>query len=834
MRRLRVLLVAGAVLLAAAALEAGAQEIEPTAPPPPETTATVVELSEPDFTLVADEVTYDSERDIYEATGNVRITQAGGSVLTTDWIVFSGATRTGVATGDVRVVDEQNTVRAEFVAVDLESTVSVAVRGSLDNPQPGFAVRGEVIERTGVDTFRVEQGSFTTCRCPPGSERRPWEIDVEDADLELGGYAVGRNLWFKMFDVPVLYVPWLIFPVKTERQTGFLMPTFAQSSRNGTELSLPFFWAVSESLNLTLEPQWVSRRGWKPTTTYEYVMGERGYGQGGGSLLPNDRKVKNDPDTYFSENRWAYWMRHEQPLAKGVRLGFDIAEISDNEYPVDFRDLGSDVENQRQLESAGWLTAARSGLYGGVVASVNDDIQNPNDLDRDGYFLQRLPDVRASSLPRAVFGLPLRPGLDTRFTNFAQSSAHGTIFGVVGGVAGQVSPVNNQFFDTGEDGRFTGGEPASSGLIDQVDNNRDDFGDPLAITTTEGDGIFQEGELLAASGQRYDFYPTLALPVQLGVFELLTEGGLRETLYVPDLGDNQTRTLYTLRGDLRARFGREFVVAAVPLQHIVEPRVAFAGVFAPNQDDNPLFIPEPARLEPRLIDGDIRLVTRNPSDRVADARLLQMQISNRLYGPSRDDALPARLYGEFRVGSGYDYEQSAFTRIFALAELRPSREFALEVDAGWDPEEHHLQDVAASAGWDSEAGNQLLLSYRYNRDPSSIFESFLGRGSVFDAPDEPDEKVNQLNLSLYVVATRNLELYAQGFTSLVSDGSDGGRVGIVLISSCKCWDIVTELEKQARPDDTRFTVNVRLTGLGEPGGKASSSQRRRFDPLSRY
>ena len=830
MRRLRVLLVAGAVLLAAAPLEAGAQEVEPTAPPPPSAAHAVVALAEPDFTLVADEVTYDSERDIYEATGNVRITQAGGSVLTTDWIVFSGATRTGVATGNVRVVDEQNTVRAEFVAVDLESTVSVAVRGSLDNPQPGFVVSGDVIERTGVDTFHIEQGRFTTCRCPPESERRPWEIDVEDADLEVGGYAVGRDLWFKVFDVPVIYVPWLIFPVKTERQTGFLMPSFAQSSRNGTELSLPFFWAAAENVNLTLEPQWISRRGWKPTTTYEYVLGETGYGHGGVSLLPNDRKVKADPDAHFSDNRWAYWLRHEQPLAPGVRLGVDIAQISDNEYPVDFRDLGSEVENQRQLESAGWLTAARAGLYGGAVVSMNNDLQNPNDLDRDGYFLQRLPDLRAGSLPRAVFGLPLRPGLDTRFTNFVQTSARGTIDGVVAGVPGQISPVNNQFFDTGEDGRFTGGEPAADGQFTLADNDRDDFDNPTAVTHTEGDGIFQEGELLAAAGQRYDLYPTLALPLRLGVFELLSEAGLRETLYVPSLGDNQSRTLYTVRGDLRARFGRDFVVATVPLQHIVEPRVAFAGVFAPNQSDNPLFIPEPQRLEPRLIDGDIRLITRDPSDRVADARLLQLQVSNRIYGPSRDKALPARLYGELRLGSGYDYEQSAFTRVFALAELNPSREFSFAVDAGWDPEEHHLRDAAASAGWTSEAGNQLLLSYRYNRDPGSIFESFLARGSVFNTTDAPAQKINQLSLSAYVVASRYVELYVEGFTSLVTSGTDGGRVGIVLVSGCKCWDIVTELEKQARPDDTRFTVNVRLTGLGDVGGRPTSAQARRNSP----
>jgi hypothetical protein len=106
----------------------------------------------------------------------------------------------------------------------------------------------------------------------------------------------------------------------------------------------------------------------------------------------------------------------------------------------------------------------------------------------------------------------------------------------------------------------------------------------------------------------------------------------------------------------------------------------------------------------------------------------------------------------------------------------------------------------------------------------------LARGNVFNTEDDLTQKINQLNISAYLVATKNLEFYAEGFTSVVSSGTDGGRIGMVLISGCKCWDIVTELEKQARPDDTRFTVNVRLTGLGAGGGP-STSQRRRFDPV---
>jgi hypothetical protein len=81
---------------------------------------------------------------------------------------------------------------------------------------------------------------------------------------------------------------------------------------------------------------------------------------------------------------------------------------------------------------------------------------------------------------------------------------------------------------------------------------------------------------------------------------------MRETLYFPNFAANATRTLFTARGDLRTQFGRRYAIGTLPLEHIIEPRVRYAAVFAPNQTDNPLFIPAPANIEPRLIDGDIR------------------------------------------------------------------------------------------------------------------------------------------------------------------------------------------------------------------------------------
>jgi len=822
MRRLGALLAASAFLFAAAARAQDA-EPEPTKPPPPAEVSPEAKLPPPDFVLTADVVTYDSERDVYEATGNVKVTQIDGRVLTSDWLVFNGTTRTGVASGNVVIVDAQNTVRAQFMVVDLRSTVTVAMHGSMDNPVPGFVVHGEVIERTGVDTFQIEHGNFTSCRCPPDTTRKPWELEAKDASLEVGGYAIAHDVWFKALGIPLIYTPWLMYPVKTERQTGFLIPTYSHSNRNGNEIALPFFWAVQDNINLMLTPEWVSRRGLMTTAVTDYLAGESTTGRGGFMILPSDRNVADSSTDFFSDNRWVYWLRHQQPIAPGLAFGIDLNEISDNNVVFDFRRLlGPDMLHQRMVESSAWLTGATDGLYGSALLSTNNDLSSPNDLDRDKSFLQRLPDLRGASLQQGLFGTPFKAEIGTRFTNFVQSNPQRTMFGK--------APVNGQFFDFGADARPDIGEPTANGRTGfAIDSDRDNFGDPNATTSTEGDGIFEEGEPLADSGQRLDFFPKLSLPTQIGVVELLGEGGVRETLYFPNFESTAARTLYTVRADARTRFGRNYVIGTLPLSHVVEPRIAFAGVFAPNQNGNPLFIPEPAREEPRLIDGDIRLVTDDPSDRVPDQRLLQLQVANKLYGPPRTEGEPVQLYGQLSVGTGYDFVQQALTRVFADLDFNPSKTIDVVLDGGWDPQAKHLEDLRAAVGWQSSRGDQFRLSYRFNRNPNSVFESFLGRGKEYDAPGSPNSKVSQLNLTSYFVVTRYLELFAEGFKSLEADGSDGGKIGALISSSCKCWDFLIDVEKVARTNETRVNVRFQLAGMGESARMTEMDKRRRAE-----
>jgi lipopolysaccharide assembly outer membrane protein LptD (OstA) len=757
------------------------------------------ELEGAPFTLSADSVSYEEERDVYEASGNVHLEHPRGASLTADWVTFSARTRIGVATGNVRIQDGSDVMTARFAEVDLNTLDAYATDATLDTAERGFVAHGSELRKTGTDTYEIADGHFTACRCPPGSRRLPWEIRVGEADLEVEGYATARDVSVCAFGVPIAYAPWLLFPVKTKRQTGFLIPRFSNSNRSGASIETPFFWAASEELNVLLRPNWQSKRGLKSGVETEYVFGERGYSEGGFAVLPGDDEVdEDDTDTRYSDDRWAFWLRHEQPLASGIRFGADVQRTSDNDYVVDFDDLPSGSRSERFLESNGWGTAARRGLFGGVETTWFDDTQSPNELDRDSLLLQRLPDVRLAALPRSLFGLPLLAAMDLRYTHFRQSDGTGELYGNL--------PVSGRFFDTGPDGLFDEKEPNPGGVFDGADNHLDDG-------VTEGDGVFQEGEPLADEGHRGDLYPRLALPAQLGPLEAVSELAWRTTIYGTRREGRDLRGFATGRVDVRTRLERGFRVRSLDLQHVLEPAVGFAFVSPRDQDGNPLFIPQGAVRPERLINGDPRLLTRNPSDRVEDERYLQFGIGNRLFAPGGDGE-PRRQVLFARIGSGYDFELGRVANVFLETLFEPSPALHVTGQIGWDPKETETDEALARLDW--TLGERLVVNagYRYLRELPLVFEDFEDYDDSFDGFDEGFDRINQFNFGGSYRLWPRLELFADGHLSLEDSGGQGGRFGAVISSSCDCWDLVPSVQRQLRTGGTRFELEVRVRGFG--------------------
>ncbi|MFQ5418155.1 MAG: LPS-assembly protein LptD, partial [Myxococcota bacterium] len=368
------------------------------------------------FELTADSVEYERDREIYVARGRVRIV-SGDTELSADWMAFSERRSRGVATGNVVYRSEGDVLLAEFVEFDIDRERGVLFDGRFRSGENQFRMEGEEIVKHGDDRYSFEQGMFTTCRCPPG-ETDPWQIHAQSADLEVGGYGTARNSTFGILGVPVIWLPWMIYPLKTDRESGLLLPEFGYSNRNGFDIALPIFWAARDNLNVTFTPHWLSKRGAKGDVDVEYVLGERSQGEVSFSFL-YDQKIdpssRRDP---FGRERWELHGQQDLFLPGDLRLKSDFQFLSDNEYLVDFNDLPGS-KNDRFLQSSAFVgrSFGADGRTGGMVGALYaNDLQNPTDQDRDKILLQRLPTAELTALPTPMAEtIPILSRLVTAF-----------------------------------------------------------------------------------------------------------------------------------------------------------------------------------------------------------------------------------------------------------------------------------------------------------------------------------------------------------------------------------------------------------------------------------
>jgi len=755
------------------------------------------------FQVDADEVEYQTDRDLYVARGNVLLTQ-GDRTLRADRVYFSNRTGKGVASGDVVIVDGKDTLRAPFLEFDTETLQGVVYEGELDSPVGNYRMQGREVRKTGEATYEFEDARFTTCRCPDKDARPPWAIRAQKASLDFDGYGRARNSRLEILRVPVLWLPYAVYPLKVERQTGFLFPQVGSSNRTGGDISLPFFWAVRDNVNLTLESQYQIKRGFKPSALLEYVYGETAEGNLYGTYI-NDQEIEpNAPATPFGADRWGARWEHQEDLPWLSNVAVNAVAISDNQLPFDFSDFRA-YRRDRFLTSTGLASTRFDGAAGrfGMAFSgqSSDDLQNPDDDDRDDWLLQRLPALEVAALPGKA---PLVPGLvlssNVDFVNFQPYGDPGQRFG-------SDARVDDQFYDVGFDATENGRERNNAGVRTPADNHHDV--NLPGRSGPERDGQFQEGEPLADHGQRLVANPRIAYPFQLGdVVEIYPEAGYAGTFYQSDREGTDHRSLFTGRLDIRTKLRGAFSAPYFgALSHVVEPFVGWVGISKTDQDDNPLFVPTTAVPQNRLRALDLDNWTLDPADRIDEANNVVFGVENRFWRPGGTMNTELTVLGEYRGADGE----------WGSAVLQGTSQLpyglALRFHGVLDIPDAEFADGLFDLSW-GYRGHRLGLGYRYVRDIPQVFENFV-RNDRFEDFLDGFTRINQISGSVRFQATRSWALTYNGYYSFDNDISLINQFGIEYLSKCKCWAVRFEINED-RTRGLDWTIQYRLVGLGEP------------------
>ncbi len=436
-----------------------------------------VEILYRNFTLRADEITYNASTG--EATANGHVVFEGG---THDERIEASSATYNVKTESGQFHNVFGTTGLRFRGRNVQLTSA--------NP---FYFQGRLVEKIGRDLIIVHQGRVTSCEMP----NPKWLFAVEKAIVEPGNEARLYHSTFRVLGVPVFYLPYAAHPVnKIGRQTGFLIPTLGQSSRKGTILGESFYWTINRSLDTTIGAEYFSHRGWaqhgefraRPTDSsflnirYFGVL-DRGTGvpkvdQGGQDVhlngearLPYDTRAVADLE-YLSSFvfRLAFAESFTQAVNSEVRSNAFVSKIQNGFF---FNAAASRYQNFQSAQRGDLITLVRApGLdldsvehrLGSTPLRWSYDFAIQGVSRREPEFVTapvvgRIDASPRLALPLFLRGWSLRPELALRETYYTQSRLP------VGGV-GQVSdtPVSRRAVE----GSFELRPPSLSRIFDRA------------------------------------------------------------------------------------------------------------------------------------------------------------------------------------------------------------------------------------------------------------------------------------------------------------------------------------------------------------------------------
>lgn len=789
------------------------------------------------FDIRADTIELESQRQVYVAQGDVVIEQPGRTIRA-DWVAFSNLTRQGVATGNVVLEEGSDTLYADVLHFEIDELKGIVLDGTLYAGRDGFRLEGDEIRKVGDRKYEIDQALFTTCRCPEETDRDPWAIDAASADVEEGGYATTRNTTIDVLGVPVVWMPWMRWPIKRERETGFLFPEFGAASRTGFDIGLPFFWAARKNLNVTFTPRWLSENGFKPDVELEYVFGEFSWGELYGTWIRDGDVTEDEEFVGIDRDRWAVEWLHDQYLPEDWRFKVAARHFSDNLYAFDFQDF-SRYRSDRFVDSLAFVenrlgAAGRYGFTGQVRWA--DDQQSPENADRDDFLVHRLPDLQASSVPQPFSFLPggLVAGFDARYTHFWGLDDPADEFGSL--------RERDFFLDSGIDGLPDGFERNPQGTVvtaaslvgappgATLDASADDF-----PPGPEGDGEFQEGELLRDRGHRFVLNPRLARPFQVGdVLEVYPEVGWHGTFYQTSEAGGEVRNLFTALVDARSRLRR---VVEIPFvgraAHLLEPNVAWIGITSDDQDDHPLFIPRPGVLQERQRQLEPWSIVRDPADRIESVNAVRLGLGNRFYVQGREDR-PPHLFADVDLSFLHDFSTDEISNLVLDADLWPLDYVSLRTALRWDFDQSRLGEAWFQARYTSPRGDDFLLTYRRLRDVPRFFENFAFDSERFEEFEEGFVEISQIDFFTRIAITRQIGVTYRVRYSFEQELLLSNQIGFEYLSRCFCWAIRVELEDD-RSRGLEVGVRYRLFGLGDdtvrPFARGGGDRRSERDEL---
>lgn len=318
--------------------------------------------------------------------------------LTANEVQFDSRRQTLVARGDPELVDKGDRVVGDVMSYDIESQSGTIYEAETDYEKGKY--RGHQIRKVGDDVLNVQEGTYTTCDL----DEPHFHFKSQYMKITLKDKLVARPVIFYVRHVPMMALPFWVFPIKPGRHSGFLFPQveFGFNTTSGQFIrNAGYYWAPSDYFDLTFTGDYYS-------ADPSYVLRTEGvyrllYVLNGGF----NASYRNDEG--LGREDYSFTGDHAQELTPRTRLIAGGQFVSSRDYQRD-PTYGSNLRNRlnRFLTSKLYLT------HNADWANFTAFVDRRQDLDadqairyEDGFAGATPPPIGTqASLPNLLESLP--------------------------------------------------------------------------------------------------------------------------------------------------------------------------------------------------------------------------------------------------------------------------------------------------------------------------------------------------------------------------------------------------------------------------------------------
>ncbi|WP_421527118.1 LPS-assembly protein LptD [Pseudomonas brenneri] len=644
---------------------------------------------------------YEQETQVATLAGDVVMRQGSMQVEADEASLYQAENR-GELNGKVRLRDNGALIVGDHAQVQLDTGAA-----QIDNAEYVMhksRIRGNALyaKRAENAIIRLKDGTYTTCE----PDSNAWQLRGNNITLNPAtGFGTATNATLRVKNIPILYTPYIYFPIDDRRQSGFLPPSFSSGGESGFTLVTPYYFNLAPNYDATLYPRYMTKRGLLMEGEFRYLT-KSSEGQVGGAYL-NDDNDERSKQTDFEKTRWMLNWQHKGGLDSRVMTEVDYTDISDPYY---FQDLQTDqigVERRDALNQQG-------------AVNYRGDNYNAR-LNLQAYKLATISQITPyNRLPQITFNgsLPYHPG----GLNFA--------------------------YDT-EAVRF------------DRDLETGDFTDKDGVPSRRLD-TYVTG-LTRANGTRLNVAPSVSLPMTSSYGFITPKLKYAYTKYDLDLDGTGKEQMVAAGQEFKSSQNRSIPIASVDsglyfdrstqwfgknYNQTLEPRLFYLYVPEKDQDDIPVFDTSETSFSYSSLFRDNRF---SGSDRIGDENKLSLGVTSRwieengferqrvsvgqaLYFKDREVQLPGIVAAD-RADSRSDVSPIALDY-----EFRFNRDWRATADYNWDTEEHAPRSGSAMFHYQPEDNPNKVINvgYRYRND-QVVYNQLTGKwqfGGDYSVPSD--------------------------------------------------------------------------------------------------